>query len=43
MLVGDASMLAPALAEMLDAVLLTGDGGLSSAPGVRCEINVIRS
>ena len=30
-----------ALAEMLDAVLVTGDGRLSRAPGLRCRVDVI--
>ncbi len=30
-----------ALAEVLDAVLVTGDGRLAGAPGLRCVIEVL--
>ena len=30
-----------ALAEALDATLITGDAGIGSAPGTRCEIDLI--
>lgn len=30
-----------ALAEALDALLLTADGPLERAPGVRCEVEVL--
>jgi predicted nucleic acid-binding protein len=30
------------LAEALDCVLLTADGRLAKAPGIRCEIRVVR-
>jgi len=31
-----------ALAEALDALLLTADGGIGKANGVRCEVEVLR-
>ncbi len=31
-----------ALAELLDLVLLTADARLSKAPGLRCEVEVLR-
>lgn len=31
-----------ALAELLDAVLLTADARLSKAPGLRCQVDLIR-
>lgn len=30
-----------ALAEALDVVLVTGDGGIADAPGVRCGVEVV--
>lgn len=43
MLVVDASVLAVALAEALDATLLTGDRRLARAAGPTCNIEVLRA
>lgn len=32
-----------ALAELLDCALMTGDTKLASAPGPRCDIQVVRT
>lgn len=38
--INDASYVA--LAELLGATLLTGDARLASAPGLRCQVEVLR-
>ncbi len=31
-----------ALAEILGAILLTADGKLTNAPGIRCEVDLVQ-